>query len=38
VETRARVDDLRRIEARLAASDLAEGLAAVAQEYRPGQS
>jgi thiamine biosynthesis protein ThiI len=37
VETRARIDDLRRIEARLEAADMAEGLAAVAQEYRPGQ-
>jgi tRNA uracil 4-sulfurtransferase len=37
VETRARIDDLRRIEARLDASDLAEELAAVAQEYRPGK-
>jgi len=36
VETRARIDDLRQIEARLDASDLAEELAAVAQEYRPG--
>ncbi len=35
VETRARIGDLRRIEARLDAGDLAEGLAAVAQEYRP---
>ena len=37
VETRARIDDLRRIEARLEASDMAEELAAVAQEYRPGK-
>jgi thiamine biosynthesis protein ThiI len=36
VETRARIDDLRRIEARLEAADLADELAAVAQEYRPG--
>ncbi len=36
VETRARIDDLRRIEARLDAGDLAEELAALAQEYRPG--
>jgi thiamine biosynthesis protein ThiI len=36
VETRARIDDLRRIEARLDAGDLAEELAAVAQQYRPG--
>jgi tRNA uracil 4-sulfurtransferase len=35
VETRARVDDLRRIEARLEAADLAEELASLAQEYRP---
>jgi thiamine biosynthesis protein ThiI len=35
VETRARIDDLHRIEARLDAADLAEELAAVAQEYRP---
>jgi tRNA uracil 4-sulfurtransferase len=36
VETRARIDDLRRIESRLDAADLAEELAAAAQEYRPG--
>ncbi len=36
VETRARIDDLHRIEARLdATGDLAGELAAVAQEYRP---
>jgi thiamine biosynthesis protein ThiI len=35
VETQARIDDLRRIEARLDAGDLAEELAGVAQEYRP---
>jgi tRNA uracil 4-sulfurtransferase len=35
VETRARIDDLRRIEARLDAGDLAEELAGLAQEYRP---
>jgi tRNA uracil 4-sulfurtransferase len=35
VETRARIDDLRKIEARLDAADLAEELAALAQEYRP---
>ncbi len=35
VETRARVGDLRRIEGRLEAGDLAEELAASAQEYRP---
>ncbi|HUL25443.1 MAG TPA: tRNA uracil 4-sulfurtransferase ThiI [Streptosporangiaceae bacterium] len=38
VETRARIDDLRRIEARLEAADLAEELAALAQEYRPDRS
>jgi tRNA uracil 4-sulfurtransferase len=35
VETQARIDDLRRIEARLEAGDLAEELAGMAQEYRP---
>ena len=35
VETRARIDDLRRIEARLEVADLAEELAGLAQEYRP---
>ena len=35
VETRARIDDLRRIEGRLDADELAEQLAATAQEYRP---
>jgi thiamine biosynthesis protein ThiI len=35
VETQARIDDLRRIEARLDAGDLAEELAGLAQEYRP---
>jgi tRNA uracil 4-sulfurtransferase len=35
VETRARIDDLHRIEGRLDAGDLAEELAATAQEYRP---
>jgi tRNA uracil 4-sulfurtransferase len=35
VETRARIDDLRRIESRLDAADLAEELAAAAQEYKP---
>jgi thiamine biosynthesis protein ThiI len=35
VETRARVEDLRRIEARLDADDLAEELAAAAQEHTP---
>jgi tRNA uracil 4-sulfurtransferase len=34
VETKARIDDLRRIEGRLAAADLAEELALSAQEYR----
>jgi tRNA uracil 4-sulfurtransferase len=34
VETRARIDDLRRIEGRLDADDLAEQLALTAQEYR----
>jgi len=37
VETRARIDDLRRIEARLDADDLAEELAAAAQEHRPAR-
>jgi thiamine biosynthesis protein ThiI len=37
VETRARIDDLRRIEARLDADDLAEELAAAAQEHTPVQ-
>jgi tRNA uracil 4-sulfurtransferase len=36
VETRARIEDLRRIEARLDADDLAEELAAAAQEHVPG--
>jgi tRNA uracil 4-sulfurtransferase len=35
VETRARIGDLRRIEGRLEADELAEQLAATAQEYRP---
>ena len=35
VETRARIDDLRRIEGRLDADEMAEALAATAQEYRP---
>jgi tRNA uracil 4-sulfurtransferase len=38
VETQARIGDLRRIEARLDAGDLAEELATIAQEYRPGHS
>jgi thiamine biosynthesis protein ThiI len=36
VETRAKVEDLIRIETRLDAADLAEELAGLAQEYRPG--
>ena len=36
VETRARVADLHKIEARLDIDDLAASLAAAAQEYRPG--
>jgi tRNA uracil 4-sulfurtransferase len=36
VETRARIEDLRRIEARLEADDLAEELAAAAQVHLPG--
>ena len=38
VETRARVEDLRKIEARLDADDLAEELAAAAQEHTPTPS
>jgi len=38
VETQARIDDLRRLEARLDAGDLAEELAAIAQQYRPDHS
>jgi len=37
VETRARIDDLRRIEIRLDAEDLAEELAAGAREYRQSE-
>jgi thiamine biosynthesis protein ThiI len=37
VETKARIEDLRRIEARLDADDLAEELAAAAQEHNPGR-
>jgi len=37
VETKARIEDLRRIEARLDADDLAQELAAAAQEHNPGQ-
>ena len=35
VETRARIDDLRKIELRLDADEIAEQLAASAQEYKP---
>jgi hypothetical protein len=38
VETRARIDDLRRLEARLDAGDLAEELAGIAQQYQPDHS
>ena len=38
VETRARIEDLHKIEARLDAADLAEELAGLAQEYRPEPS
>jgi tRNA uracil 4-sulfurtransferase len=38
VETKARIQDLRRIEARLSADDLAEQLAAAAQEHTPGRN
>jgi thiamine biosynthesis protein ThiI len=38
VETRARIEDLRKLEARLDAADLAEELAGIAQEYRPDHS
>jgi tRNA uracil 4-sulfurtransferase len=38
VETKARIEDLRRIEARLDADDLAEELAAAAQEHTPSTS
>jgi thiamine biosynthesis protein ThiI len=37
VETRAQIEDLRRIEGRLDAEDLAEELAAAAQEHTPGR-
>ncbi|HEY2508552.1 MAG TPA: tRNA uracil 4-sulfurtransferase ThiI [Streptosporangiaceae bacterium] len=37
VETRARIEDLHRIEARLDAEDLAEELAAAAQEHTPSR-
>jgi thiamine biosynthesis protein ThiI len=37
-ETKARIGDLRRIEARVNADDLAEELAAAAQEHSPGRS
>jgi thiamine biosynthesis protein ThiI len=36
-ETRARICDLRRIESRLDVDDLAEELAAAAQEYTPSR-
>jgi thiamine biosynthesis protein ThiI len=36
-ETKARISDLRRIEARVSADDLAEELAAAAQEHSPGR-
>jgi thiamine biosynthesis protein ThiI len=35
VETRAKIEDLRRIEGRLDADEIAEELAASAQEYKP---
>ena len=35
VETQARIHDLRKLEARLDAGDLAEELAGIAQQYRP---
>ena len=38
VETKARIEDLRKIEARLDADDLAEELAAAAQEHTPGRT
>jgi tRNA uracil 4-sulfurtransferase len=38
VETRARIEDLRRIEARLDADDMAEKLADAAQEHTPSRS
>ncbi len=38
VETQARIDDLRKLEARLDAADLAEELAGIAQQYRPDHS
>jgi thiamine biosynthesis protein ThiI len=38
VETQARIADLRKLEARLGAGDLAEELAGIAQEYRPDHS
>jgi thiamine biosynthesis protein ThiI len=37
VETKARIEDLRRIEVRMDAEDLAQELAAAAQEHNPGQ-
>jgi tRNA uracil 4-sulfurtransferase len=38
VETKARIEDLRRIEARLDAEELADELAAAAQEHTPGRN
>jgi thiamine biosynthesis protein ThiI len=38
VETKARIEDLRRIEVRMDADDLAQELAAAAQEHNPGQA
>jgi tRNA uracil 4-sulfurtransferase len=38
VETKARIEDLRKIEARMGADALAAELAAAAQEHRPGDS
>jgi thiamine biosynthesis protein ThiI len=38
VETKARIEDLRKIEARLDADDLAEELAAAAHEHNPGRT
>ena len=38
VETQARIDDLRKLEARLDAADLAKELAGIAQQYRPDHS
>jgi len=38
VETQARIHDLRKLEARLDAGDLAEELAGIAQQYRPDRT